>query len=108
MRRSEEQLGEILRRSARIRKRREAAGRLALNAASTCVCLALLLLSALCFPRLSREAERLGAARYGSLILDVPHLGYVMVGLFAFLLGVCVVLLCVHWKAWREEERHEA
>ena len=35
------------------------------------------------------------AGRYGSLILANPGLGYAVIGILAFFLGMCVTLLCV-------------
>ena len=42
---------------------------------------------------------------YGSLLLAAPYTGYVVVGVLAFALGVCITLLCIHWKALRQKER---
>jgi hypothetical protein len=32
-------------------------------------------------------------------------MGYVVVGVLAFALGICVTLLCTHWKALKQKER---
>jgi len=42
---------------------------------------------------------------YGSLLLEEPYMGYVMVCVLAFALGVCMALLCVHWKALKQKEQ---
>ena len=33
---------------------------------------------------------------YGSLILSTPYLGYVVIGILTFVLGVLVTILCLH------------
>ena len=43
--------------------------------------------------------------RYGSLLLAAPYIGYVIVGILAFALGICVTLLCIRLKELREKER---
>lgn len=45
--------------------------------------------------------------QYGSLLLAAPYTGYVVVGVIAFALGICVTLLCICWKALKQKEREQ-
>ena len=75
-----------------IRSRAGAARRgAALSAAS--VCLWLILAAAVSLLRTAPAAGMAGA-QYGSLVLASPFPGYVIVGVLAFALGICVALLC--------------
>lgn len=55
---------------------------------------ALLIGAALNIPKLRTEETITDTARYGSLILSAPYMGYVIVGLITFILGILVALLC--------------
>ena len=39
------------------------------------------------------------------MVLKMPSVGYVLIALLAFILGVAVILLCQHWKQKKEKER---
>lgn len=67
-------------------------------------CLALLIAVAVYLPHLTVAQGASAATQYGSLLLAAPCIGYVIVGLLAFALGVTLTLLCAHWKKWKERK----
>jgi hypothetical protein len=105
MRSTDEQLREIMRRAETVKAKRILRKRIQASAIASCACVALLI--AVCFylPRLSVIQAAPGLQQYGSLLLAAPYMGYVVVGVLAFALGICVTLLCVHWKALKQKER---
>ena len=46
-------------------------------------------------------SEILKKSEKPGLILSVPYLGYVVIGLLAFVLGILVTMLCLHIKDLR-------
>lgn len=105
MRSTDEQLREIMRRAEIVKAKRVLRKRVRASAIASCMCVALLV--AVCFylPRLSAIQAAPGMQQYGSLLLAAPYTGYIVVGVIAFALGICVTLLCTHWKALKQKER---
>jgi len=104
MRPTERQLREILERSEKVKKRREQEKRLAVDAVSTFLCLSLLIAACMWLPNLADAAPQTFSESYGSLILGSACLGHVVIGVLAFALGVCVTLLCLHWRGLKRGE----
>ena len=97
MRQTDDQLREILERSEKLK--RKASRRIAAaQALSAAACFVLLLALSLTIPTVSGAAGGPEPGSYGSLILSSPQLGYMVIAVVAFLLGVCVTLLCVHLR----------
>ena len=107
MRSTDEQLQEIMRRGEIVKEKRSIRKGIRASALVSCVCAVLLI--AVCFylPRLSVTQETPDMKNYGSLLLAAPYMGYVVVGVLAFALGVCITLLCVHWKRLKEKDQVE-
>lgn len=105
MRNTDEQLQEIMRRAEIVREKRSMRRRLYASTLASCVCAVLLIAVCFCLPQLTVMSESSGMQHYGSLLLAAPYTGYVVVGVLAFALGVCITLLCIHWKALRQKER---
>ncbi len=105
MRNTDEQLQEIMRRAEIVKEKRIIRKRIYASALASCVCVALLIAVCFCLPQLTVMPENAGMQHYGSLLLAAPYTGYVVVGVIAFALGVCITLLCIHWKALRQKER---
>ncbi len=95
MRNLDEQLREIQSRSVKLKKERRDRQVLAAGGLMTCVCLILITAVSLSLPHFS-DAAAARDGRYGSLIITAPYVGYVIIGVLDFLLGICVTLLCVH------------
>ena len=104
MRSTDEQLQEIMRRAESVKEKRIIRKRLHASALASCACVALLIAVCLYLPQLAVMPENAGMQQYGSLLLAAPYTGYVVVGVIAFALGVCVTLLCIHWKALKQKE----
>ena len=105
MRSTDEQLQEIMRRAETVKEKRSIRKRIHASAIASCACVALLIAVCFCLPRLTFMTESTGMQQYGSLLLAAPYTGYVVVGVIAFALGVCVTLLCIHWKALKQKEQ---
>ncbi len=56
-------------------------------------------------PRLSQVSEQTPIRQYGSMILELPFIGYVLVAFIAFVLGVIITLIAQQWKMKKEKER---
>ena len=105
MRSMNEQLQEVLKRSDAVRKGRAVRRRVMSTAVGACICLALLIVAGLYLPALSAAQTDNGAAQYGSLLLTTSNMGYVVIGVLAFLLGIFVALLCLYVKKHTEMKR---
>lgn len=105
MRSTDDQLREIMRRSELVKEKRIIKKSILTEAIASCVCLALLITVAVYLPNLSPAQAGQIETRYGSLLLAAPYIGYVIVGLLAFALGVSITLLCIQWKKWKERDR---
>lgn len=104
MRTTDERLAAAKRRAEEI-KRQERSRRSRIAAVSGAACLAVILGLALTMP--SVTARFSSADYYGGMTASLfsgESLGYLLVGLLAFALGVCVTVLCVRLH---ERERDE-
>ena len=102
MRTTEGQLREILKRSEQVRVRRGLQRRLTVEGISALVCLVLIVGASLAVPRLAYTTLQNAEGSYGSLILGISWVSYVIIGLLAFALGICATLLCIHWQQLRQ------
>ena len=102
---TDEQLREIMKRADVVKEKRTIRKSLHMRALSACVCAVLLIVVSFYLPQLSTVQRESGMHRYGSLLLAAPYIGYVIVGILAFALGICVTLLCIRLKELREKER---
>ena len=105
MRDMDEQLREVLKRADHLRERqagRKAAAGWALSAA---VCVVLLIASAGRLPLLPDESNAVLSAHSGSLLLGASYMGCVVIGILAFLLGVCVTMLAIRIRKMQDRER---
>ena len=105
MRRTNEQLQEILRRAGEVREIRRLKRLLAANAALSLLFAALLGGVFTILPRLKYAVSQDAAGEYGSLLLQSPAAGYAVVCLLAFALGVCVTYAADFRRQIRQRER---
>ena len=103
MRSTDEQLNEITVRSAKLRKKQKMSRIIAAESISVCVCLVLLICSACIMPSLETTVQDSSMEYYGGMLLSSPSLGYVVIGVLGFLLGICITLLCVHLHKQQKE-----
>ena len=110
MRGYEERCAEVKRRiAAEKRKKRLRRGRLVMTAAAA-ACLALLAGVSIAMPGMTAQLQpgsctgfETAASMYGGR----DALGYIIVGLLAFLLGVCMTILCFRLRQMERDEKDE-
>ncbi len=107
MRTNEERLAAMHARAAELRREnRKKLTRLA-GGASVVLCLALVAALAVWMPRLSAALPGAPGAMSASIFSGSEALGYIVVALLAFLLGVSVTVFCLRLKKWREDRERE-
>lgn len=99
MRGSDEQLHIVRQRAARLRRRQT----LLKQGAAAAVCLVLIAALGLALPRVSGRLAGPEGVAFGSLVLGSPALGYIVLAILAFALGVFFTLLCIHSRARRRD-----
>ncbi len=104
MRSTDQQLQEIMRRAQVVNEKRIIRKYFRVSVLASCVCAVLLIASCINLPKLTVMTEDPGMQQYGSLLLSAPYMGYVIVGVLAFALGVCAALLCIHWNKLKQKE----
>ena len=102
MRSTDEQLREIGSRSRKLKVRAELRHAASLEALAACACIALMAVVGISLPTVDPASTGIEATRYGSLILTSPYMGYVVIFVLAFLLGICVALLAMHMRRMRD------
>lgn len=105
MRTTDEQLREILKRSDRIAEKRKLRSRILTDTVSLCACAALLIVTITFLPGASHPTAGSSDDHYGSLILSTSHMGYVVIGVIAFIAGIFVTLLSQHYRRLKSIER---
>lgn len=107
MRTNEERTRLVHQRTAQRKRERAQRTQCALDAACIAACVLLVVSAGTLMPGLTAHAPGSGAAHASgaaSLIGDHAALGYILMGLLAFLLGVCVTV-CLYRLRRRDERR---
>ena len=94
----DEQLLEIQKRGNCLLKKRERQKKIGVDLIAAAVCVFLMAVTAYYLTRIRQASEHTVSHRYGSLVLNTPYIGYVVIGVLAFLLGVFLTLLCSHLR----------
>ena len=105
MRSTDEQLREIIARSDGLKEKQNIKKAILADSAAACIAAVLLLAVGLYLPQLKPSESGQTGSTYGSLLIASPYIGYIIVGLLAFALGVCLTLLCLHVKKLKEQDR---
>ncbi len=108
MRSNDVQFSEIMKRSGRIKERRALNRKIVTDAVVAVIFLVLMVVTAISIPKLSEYGTEVTEQHYGSLSLVVPYLGYVMVGILAFALGITATILCLHIRQMRQKDESRA
>ena len=107
MRSHEERVAEVKQKIAsRERENRLRRGRIAIAVAAA-ACLALIVGASLAMPGIAvrlQSGNHSGLETAASMYGGSAVLGYIMIGLLAFLLGVCVTVLCFRIRRMEREE----
>lgn len=101
---TDEQLKEIMRRAETVKEKRVIKKRIRASAFAAAAFAALLIAVCIYIPKLDVVSDGSGMQRYGSLLIKAPYMGYVVVGVIAFALGICVTFLCINWKRLKQKD----
>ena len=110
MRSHEERVAETKRRIAKMEREKRRRRNTITMASAVAACLALLIGASLAMPGI---ATRIQAGNYSgfetaaSIFHGGAALGYIVIGLLAFLLGVCVTVLCFRLRQMNREDTRD-
>ena len=109
MRSDEERLALMHKRAAEYGRESRRRKVLIAQAASIIICLTVVITAAVLMPGLS-DAGVAGTApgeMDASVFSSSPVLGYIVIGIIAFLLGTTVTVLCFRLKKWEQKENYK-
>ena len=110
MRSHEERVADVKRKiAAKERKHKLRRGRIVVISAAA-ACLALIVASAFAMPSIAARAQTGGCFGFetaASMYGGSAALGYIVIGLLAFLLGVCVTVLCFRLRQMNREDARD-
>ena len=107
MRSHEERVAETKRRIAQIEREKRLRRNTITMASAVAACLVLLIGASLAMPGIAvrlQSGNHSGLETAASMYGGSAVLGYIMIGLLAFLLGVCVTVLCFRIRRMEREE----
>lgn len=98
MKSNDVQFAEIMKRSEQVKEHRQLVNKITADILVAVLLIAMIVGAGLSVPTLKTTVVEMTETPYGSIFLVTPYLGYVIVGLLAFALGICVTILCIHIK----------
>ena len=107
MRSHEERISETKRRIAKIEREKRRRRNTITIASAVAACLALLIGASLAMPGIAasiQAGDYAGFETAASMYGGGAALGYIVIGLLAFLLGVCVTVLCFRLRQMNRED----
>ena len=107
MRSHEERVAETKRRIAKIEREKRLRRNTITMASAVAACLALLIGASLAMPGIAaniQTGDYSGFETAASIFHGGAALGYIVIGLLAFLLGVCVTVLCLRLRQMNPEK----
>ena len=107
MRSTEERVAAVKRRVAQIERQKRQRKNRIVALSSVAACLAVIVGASLALPGISEKMIIGGYAGYetaASIFSDSAAVGYIIIGLLAFVLGVCVTVLCFGLKAFQKKD----
>ena len=107
MRSHEERVAETKRRIAKMEREKRRRRNTVTMASAVAACLALLIGASLAMPGIAasiRTGDYSGFETAASMYGGGAALGYIVIGLLAFLLGVCVTVLCFRLRQMNRED----
>ena len=69
------------------------------------VCLVLMISGAVFLPKIDVTGDNAQILQYGSVIKSLPVIGYLLIAILAFIMGVAVTMACLHWKENKKKEQ---
>ena len=109
MRSHEERVAETKRRIAKIEREKRRRNTVTM-ASAVAACLALLIGASLAMPGIAARMQINDYAVFetaAGIFRSSAALGYIVIGLFAFLLGVCVTVLCFRLRQMHREDTRD-
>ena len=103
MKSTDEQMNEIMRRSESLKAKKSMNDYIIGFSIAIAACLALIVLVGASIVNISPETADNSVSQYGSLVISAPYMGYVVIGLLAFILGVLVTLLCRRIREFKQK-----
>ena len=58
-----------------------------------------------CLALMISGAVILQIVQYGSAIKSLPVIGYILIAILAFIMGVAMTMACIHWKEHKKKEQ---
>ena len=110
MRSHEERVAEAKRRIAQIEQEKRRRRNTVIMASAVAACLALLIGASLAMPGIAasiQTGDYSGFETAASIFHGGAALGYIVIGLLAFLLGVCVTVLCFRLRQMSREDEQD-
>ena len=110
MRSHEERVAETKRRIAQIEREKRRRRNTITMASAVAACLALLIGASLAMPGIAaniQTGDYYGFETAASIFHGGAALGYIVIGLLAFLLGVCVTVLCFRLRQMNREDTQD-
>ena len=110
MRSHEERVAETKRRIAKIEREKRLRRNTITMASAVAACLALLIGASLAMPGIATNiqiGDYSGFETTASIFHGGAALGYIVIGLLAFLLGVCVTVLCFRLRQMNREDEQD-
>ena len=110
MRSHEERVAEAKRRIAKIERAKRLRRNTITMASAVAACLALLVGASLAMPGITaniQTGDYSGFETAASIFHGGAALGYIVIGLLAFLLGVCVTVLCFRLRQMNREDTQD-
>ena len=107
MRSHEERVAETKRRIAKIEREKQLRRNTVTMASAVAACLALLIGASLAMPGIAasiQTGDYAGFETAASIFHGGAALGYIVIGLLAFLLGACVTVLCFRLRQMSRED----
>ena len=107
MRSHEERVAETKRRIAKIEREKRLRHNTIVMASAVAACLALLIGASIAMPGIAASIQTVdysGFETAASIFHGGAALGYIVIGLLAFLLGVCVTVLCFRLRQMSRED----
>jgi len=100
-----EQTKEINRRRQIYSEMKTLKKKIIVEASSFVVITALIIFVVSYVPKIALMSAQAPMKQYGSMILSLPPMTYILIAVLAFILGVVATLLCQHIKKHRKKER---
>ena len=110
MRSHEERVTETKRRIAKMEREKRRRRNTVTMASAVAACLVLLIGASLAMPGIAaniQTGDYAGFETAASMYGGSAALGYIVIGLFAFLLGVCVTILCFRLRQMHREDTRD-